>query len=129
MGGGTMRLGSRATHIQDPESLACKLYGGRGVIQERHRRRYEVNTQCVASLESKGLRFTGRDEKGQRMEICELPHPHPFFLCTQYHPEFKSRPSRPSPPFSGLILAAAKRLDRRLQADGGQLRVGSGYER
>lgn len=126
--GGTLRVGARTTLIKDTDSLACKLYGGRTSIRERHRRRYEVNPQCVPALESKGLKFTGQDDKGQRMEICELPN-HPFYFCTQYHPEFKTRPARPAPPFSGFVLAAAKRLERRLQADGLVLRVGSGFER
>lgn len=124
--GGTMRLGSRATVIGDASSLAFRIYGGESVIHERHRHRYEVNEAYVAELEQKGLRFTGRDECGQRMEICELQS-HPFFLAVQFHPEFKSRPSRPSPPFLALVLAASRKLETRLKADSGVLRSGAGF--
>lgn len=126
--GGTMRLGSRATLIKDADSLAHKIYGGRSVIYERHRRRYEVNAQCIPAMESKGLCFSGQDERGQRMEICEV-RGHPYFFCTQFHPEFQSRPAVPSPPILGLVLAASRRLEQRLQDDGGLLRPGSGFER
>ena len=64
----------------------------------------------VPQLERVGLRFVGRDESGTRMEILEIPS-HPFFFATQYHPEFKSRPGKPSPPFLGLILAASGAMD------------------
>jgi len=126
--GGTMRLGSRATIIKDTDSLAYKLMGGRSVIYERHRHRYEVNAQCVPALESRGLRFSGQDDRGQRMELAELGG-HPFFVASQYHPEFQSRPAQPAPLFLGLILAAARRLERRLEEDGGLLRPGAGFER
>jgi len=125
--GGTMRLGSRATIIQETESLACKLYGGRPVIYERHRHRYEVNSACTGAMEAKGLAFVGQDDRRQRMELVELKD-HPFFLACQFHPEFQSRPSQPGPLFLGLVLAAKGRLEKRLVADGGCLRVGSGFE-
>merc|ERR1719323_1576218 len=125
--GGTMRLGSRATIIRDPESLACRLYGGRPVIYERHRHRYEVRASCVPAMERRGLHFAGQDGRGQRMELCEL-RGHPFFVACQFHPEFTSRPARPSPLFLGLLLAAKGRLEKRLDADGGHLRVGAGFE-
>mmetsp|Transcript_1564 Transcript_1564/g.3063 ORF Transcript_1564/g.3063 Transcript_1564/m.3063 type:complete len:619 (+) Transcript_1564:66-1922(+) len=125
--GGTMRLGSRATIIQDTDSLACKLYGGRPVIYERHRHRYEVNSACTGAMEAKGLAFVGQDDRRQRMELVELKD-HPFFLACQFHPEFQSRPSQPGPLFLGLVLAAKGRLEKRLVADGGCLRVGSGFE-
>eukprot|EP01036_Dinobryon_divergens_P029812 gene29812-38966_t len=118
--GGTMRLGARCTAIalaysdraqQEPEG---KVYGlaslGSGTIWERHRHRYEVNPTYVEQLEKAGLQFTGRDDTGVRMEIVELPATaHPFFFGTQYHPEFKSRPNRPSPPFFCFVSAAAKK--------------------
>jgi CTP synthase len=126
--GGTMRLGTRNTVIKDPESLACKVYGGKTTIAERFRNRYEVNTACVAALEARGMRFTGQDERGQRMQIAEL-RGHPFYFSTQFHPEFQSRPSAPAPPFLGFVLASAKRLDRRLEEDGKVLRAGAGFER
>lgn len=125
--GGTMRLGNRVTIIRDKDSLAYKLYEGQNVIYERHRHRYEVNPQMVPALESKGMKFTGQDERGQRMEIVEIPS-HPFFFATQFHPEFKSRPMGPSPPFLGFVLASAGRLQERLEKDGGTLRVGAGWD-
>lgn len=104
--GGTMRLGERKTIIKNEDCLAAWLYGTT-VIYERHRHRYEVNPEVVSRLEKEDdIRFVGMDETGTRMEILELEK-HPFFLGTQYHPEFKSRPGRPSPPFVGLIMAAA----------------------
>ncbi len=97
--GGTMRLGSYETDLQ-PGTLATKLYDGPCV--ERHRHRYEVNPNYIAQLEENGLCFSGR--VGNRMEILELPD-HPYFLGTQFHPEFRSRPGRASPPFVGLVDA------------------------
>ena len=106
--GGTMRLGSRQTNLQTQDCAAYRLYEGAMEIHERHRHRYEVNPDLVADLEEKGLRFVGRDTEGERMEIIELEG-HPYYFGTQYHPEFKSRPGRPSPPFLGLIKAALGR--------------------
>jgi CTP synthase len=99
--GGTMRLGAHETAIE-PDSLASAIYGDTACT-ERHRHRYEVNPEYIADLESAGLRFSGRS--GRRMEILELPA-HPYFLGTQFHPEFRSRPNRASPPFVGLLDAA-----------------------
>lgn len=124
--GGSMRLGRRATIIRDKNSLTASLYDGEPVVDERHRHRYEVNPDYVQQVEAKGLKFVGQDERGQRMEIAELQN-HPFFICTQYHPEFTSRPLRPSPVFLGLILAAAGMLKDRLKQNGGFLRPGSVY--
>ncbi|MEF8854837.1 MAG: CTP synthase, partial [Haloarculaceae archaeon] len=74
-----------------------------------HRHRYEVNPQNIDDLEAAGMVFSGRS--GDRMEILELPS-HPFFLGTQFHPEFRSRPTRASPPFVGFLEAAiATRTD------------------
>jgi len=72
----------------------------------------KVNPTWVEDLEKEGkLRFVGKDETGQRMEIAELPSDiHPFFLGTQYHPEFLSRPRKPSPPFLGFVAASAGRF-------------------
>merc|ERR1719215_979038 len=119
--GGTMRLGSRAVVISDEDSMAYKLYGGKKLIYERHRHRYEVNRTYVSALEKEGLRVTGQDDKGERMEIIEL-RSHPFFFCTQFYPELQSRPAQPSPPYLGLVLAASKKLEKRLHEDGGTLR-------
>ncbi|KAL8426403.1 hypothetical protein Efla_006755 [Eimeria flavescens] len=124
--GGSMRLGKRATIIRDRASLTAKLYDLEPVVDERHRHRFEVNPVYVQQLEAKGMRFVGQDERGQRMEIAELQN-HPFFVCTQFHPEFTSRPLRPSPLFLGLFLAAAGQLQERLQQHGGCLKPGSVY--
>lgn len=112
--GGTMRLGSRRTYFQVNDCKSAKLYGCKRFIDERHRHRYEVNPDLVAKLENAGLSFTGKDETGRRMEIVELPN-HPFFIGVQFHPEYKSRPGKPSPLFSGLIAAACGKLDGVLQ--------------
>ncbi|XP_058764344.1 uncharacterized protein LOC131637787 [Vicia villosa] len=105
--GGTMRLGSRTTYFQVADCKSAKLYGNVSSVDERHRHRYEVNPDMVSQLESAGLSFVGKDETGSRMEIVELPS-HPFFIGVQFHPEFKSRPGKPSPLFSGLIEAACE---------------------
>eukprot|EP00914_Ancora_sagittata_P026619 GHVO01052375.1.p1 GENE.GHVO01052375.1~~GHVO01052375.1.p1 ORF type:complete len:600 (-),score=95.28 GHVO01052375.1:143-1912(-) len=122
--GGTMRLGNRATIIRDSQSIASKLYDQSPVIFERHRHRYEVNPVLVPMIERKGLIFVGQDEKGQRMEIAELQD-HPFYLAVQFHPEFNSRLLHPSAPFLGLVLAASKSLEKRLEENGGFLQSGA----
>jgi len=96
--GGTMRLGAHDTEIE-PGSLAHQLYGTTSCT-ERHRHRYEVNPEYIDRIEETGLVFSGRS--ANRMEIVELPD-HPFFLGTQFHPEFRSRPGRASPPFVGFV--------------------------
>ncbi|KAK6118549.1 hypothetical protein DH2020_047705 [Rehmannia glutinosa] len=112
--GGTMRLGSRRTYFQGSSSKSAKLYGNRSFIDERHRHRYEVNPDMVQRLEDAGLSFTGKDETGRRMEIVELPN-HPYFVGVQFHPEFKSRPGKPSAVFLGLVAAACGQLDALLK--------------
>jgi len=95
--GGTMRLGLRPTLFQpDTEwSTVRKLYGGEAEVHERHRHRYEINPDYITRLEENGLRFVGRDEQGERMEIFELPThsdqgpSHPYYVGVQYHPELK----------------------------------------
>ncbi|KAL8513341.1 hypothetical protein ACS0TY_019518 [Phlomoides rotata] len=108
--GGTMRLGSRRTYFQGTSSKSSKLYGSRSFIDERHRHRYEVNPDMVEQFEDSGFSFTGKDESGRRMEIIELPN-HPYFVGVQFHPEFKSRPGRPSALFLGLVAAGSGQLD------------------
>lgn len=112
--GGTMRLGARKTVFIAPAeaSKAAALYAELGYMEadgkstsERHRHRYEVNPDYVPRLEAAGLKFVGRDETGQRMEVLELPE-HRYFVGAQFHPEFKSRPLRPSPLFVGLLRSA-----------------------
>jgi CTP synthase len=71
-----------------------------------------VNPDRVDAIHDAGLKFVGRDETGTRMEVTELPRSvHPYYVGCQYHPEFKSRPLNPSPPFHGLLLAACGMLD------------------
>jgi CTP synthase len=98
--GGTMRLGNYTADIREG-TLAFKLYGERQ-ITERHRHRYEVNPRYIKDLEKAGLVFSATNKN--RMECLELPD-HPFYFATQFHPEFKSRPTRPSPPYLGFVEA------------------------
>ncbi len=104
-----MRLGSRPTIFQVDDCTMRRLYGGEESVDERHRHRYEVNPDLINAIEKAGLVFVGKDETGQRCEIFELEG-HPYYVGVQYHPEFKSRPDRPSPPFLGLLQAATGQL-------------------
>ena len=104
--GATMRLGAYPA-ILKKGSLVHKMYGA-NKVWERHRHRYEVNPKFVEKLEKCGLVFSGRSPDGVLMEFMELPD-HPYFVATQAHPEFKSRPMKPSPLFDGLIKAAKKK--------------------
>jgi len=99
--GGTMRLGNCEAIIKEG-SLAHKIYGSTTLI-ERHRHRYEVNPKYIPQIEAKGMKFTGKND--HRMEIAEIPG-HKFFFSSQFHPEFKSRPGKPSPPFLAFVKAA-----------------------
>jgi CTP synthase len=110
--GGTMRLGAHETNIE-AGTLAERVYDDT-VCLERHRHRYEVNPEYIAELEADGLTFSGR--AGNRMEIVERED-HPYFLGTQFHPEFRSRPDRASPPFVGLVEAV---LDLQNDEDGAE---------
>ncbi len=115
--GATMRLGAYPCTLKTG-SVAYEAYlsakasvsaGGKKNISERHRHRYEVNNAYVKSLEKAGLVFSGTSPDGKLMEIAELPKSaHPFFLGTQFHPEFKSRPLAPHPLFSAFIRACVK---------------------
>lgn len=98
--GGTMRLGDYPVDLKEG-TRARNLYGQK-VIVERHRHRYEVNPHHIQDLEKAGLIFSATNKN--RMEILELAD-HPFFFATQFHPEFKSRPTRPSPPYLGFVEA------------------------
>lgn len=100
--GGTLRLGAHAIQVERG-TTAFRSYG-RVRIEERHRHRFEVNPTYIGRLSEAGLKFSGRSADGRRMEILELPG-HPFFLATQFHPEFKSRPGKPSPVFESFIRA------------------------
>ncbi|XP_062891603.1 CTP synthase 1-like isoform X1 [Mobula hypostoma] len=112
--GGTMRLGKRTTMFKDKNSVLRKLYKDFDSIEERHRHRYEVNPEMKKSFEERGFRFVGEDVEGERMEVIELED-HPYFVGVQYHPEFTSRPMKPSPPYFGLALAAAGKLQSYLE--------------
>ena len=103
--GGTMRLGTKPTPFLVEDCKMKRLYGNQPHVDERHRHRYEVNPELITKIEEAGLIYVGKDETGQRCEIMELEN-HPFYVGTQYHPEFKSRPGRPSPPFLGLLKAS-----------------------
>ncbi len=106
--GGTMRLGAYPCNIIKG-TVAHRAYGAEN-ISERHRHRYEVNPAYIERLEKAGLVFSGRSPDGVLMEIAELPHTeHPFFLGTQFHPEFLSRPLTPHPLFMAFIKAAGER--------------------
>ena len=100
-----MRLGIRRTVFKTENSILRKLYGDVPFIEERHRHRYEVNPSLISQLDQKDLSFVGQDVDGERMEIIELAN-HPYFVGVQFHPEFSSRPMKPSPPYPGLLLAA-----------------------
>lgn len=112
--GGTMRLGSRRTFFQVTDCKSAKLYGNVSYVDERHRHRYEVNPDMIMEFERAGLTFVGKDETGKRMEVIELPT-HPYYVGVQFHPEFKSRPGKPSALFLGLITASCGQLDAWLQ--------------
>uniref|UniRef100_A0A672LFI2 CTP synthase n=1 Tax=Sinocyclocheilus grahami TaxID=75366 RepID=A0A672LFI2_SINGR len=112
--GGTMRLGKRRTLFKSTSSFLRKLYGDAEYVDERHRHRFEVNPELKQHFEDRGFRFVGQDLEGERMEIIELED-HPYFVGVQYHPEFTSRPIKPSPPYFGLLLAASGKLQNYLQ--------------
>ncbi|MDO8493465.1 MAG: CTP synthase [bacterium] len=105
--GGTMRLGVYKA-VLEPRTLAQTLYQ-QGIIRERHRHRYEVNPEYIERFEKAGLVFPGKSPDGRLMEIMELPTSvHPFFLGTQFHPEFTGNPLKPHPLFLGFVKACKK---------------------
>ena len=103
--GGTMRLGAYPCRIS-PDTLMMKAYG-KGLIEERHRHRYEFNNKFREVYMEHGAIFSGQSPDGTLVEAMEIPG-HPFYLGVQYHPEFKSRPNRAHPLFKGFIAAALK---------------------
>jgi CTP synthase len=109
--GGTMRLGAYVARLE-PGTLVARSYGAEAVT-ERHRHRYEVNPRYRPRLEAAGLVCSGTSPDGRLVEFIELPG-HPFYVGTQAHPEFKSRPDRPHPLFRDLIAAALVRGEGRL---------------
>jgi CTP synthase len=106
--GGTMRLGADPIKLH-AGSRALEMYG-EAVIYERHRHRYEVNNRLRKRLQSAGLRVSGTSPDERLVEVIELDE-HPFFVASQYHPEFKSRPERPAPLFRDFVAAALRRAD------------------
>jgi CTP synthase len=104
--GGTMRLGLYPCRLT-PDTLASRLYG-KEVVYERHRHRYEFNNAYRNLFFESGYRVSGTSPDGRLVEIVELPG-HPFFIASQFHPEFQSRPSSPHPLFLGLVEAALNR--------------------
>lgn len=108
--GGTMRLGQYPCVLKK-DSLAAALYGTEE-ISERHRHRYEVNNEYREQLESAGLILSGMSPDNRITEMIELPQAvHPYYISTQAHPEFKSRPNNPHPLFAGLVRAALKKRE------------------
>jgi CTP synthase len=101
--GGTMRLGLYPARLL-PGSRAAEAYG-QEVIYERHRHRFEVNNRYRQILEGAGMLLSGQSPDGRLVEIVEL-RDHPWFVASQFHPEFKSRPERPHPLFDGFVAAA-----------------------
>ena len=108
--GGTMRLGADPVKLHDA-TQAREIYA-EPVIYQRHRHRYEVNNQLRRRLEDEGLVASGTSPDERLVEVIELPD-HPFFVASQYHPEFKSRPTRPEPLFREFVGAAARRASGR----------------
>ncbi len=103
--GGTMRLGGYPARLMEG-SVVAQTYGT-DIVSERHRHRYEVNSQYRELLEEAGLRISGTSPNGELVEFVELDDDlHPYYVATQAHPEFKSRPTRAHPLFAGLIAAA-----------------------
>jgi CTP synthase len=109
--GGTMRLGAYVARLV-PDTIVSRAYGSE-VVSERHRHRYEVNPRFRTRLEQAGIVCSGTSPDGKLVEFVELPG-HPFYVGTQAHPEFKSRPDRPHPLFRELVAAAVARAEGRL---------------
>ena len=105
--GGSMRLGAQPCHVV-PGTKATQVYEGAPVVYERHRHRYEVNPAYHEALSSGGLVFSGLSPDGRLVEIIELEG-HPFFMAGQFHPELKSRPTRPHPLFRDFVGAVRER--------------------
>jgi CTP synthase len=113
--GGTMRLGADPVKLH-ADTRVREMYG-EAVIYERHRHRYEVNNLLRKRLQSAGLTVSGTSPDERLVEVIELDS-HPFFVASQYHPEFKSRPERPAPLFRDFIAAALQRAGSTAEAEG-----------
>jgi CTP synthase len=109
--GGTMRLGADPVHLAEG-TRSRDAYGDQPVIYERHRHRYEVNPAMRDQMEAAGLVISGRSPNGRLVEVVEL-RDHPWFCASQFHPEFKSRPTRPQPLFREFVGAATARARAR----------------
>ncbi len=114
--GGTMRLGAYPCRLEEG-SRAREIYGT-PEVSERHRHRYEVNNDYRDVLEDHGMAMTGLSPDGQLVELIEIPE-HPYFVATQFHPELRSRPTRPHPLFRSFIAAASRRARDRDELDAG----------
>jgi CTP synthase len=112
--GGTMRLGADPIKLH-PGTRVREIYG-EAVVYERHRHRYEVNNLLRKRLQSAGLRVCGTSPDERLVEVIELED-HPFFVASQFHPEFKSRPERPAPLFRDFVAAALERASREDRAE------------
>ncbi len=108
--GGTMRLGAYVAQLR-PDSRVREIYG-EDVVSERHRHRYEFNPRYRQRFEAAGLHCSGESPDGRLVEFIELED-HPFWIATQAHPEFKSRPDRPAPLFRAFVEAALRRAEGR----------------
>lgn len=110
--GGTMRLGAYPAYLKKG-TIAYSVYKT-DLISERHRHRYEVNPAYIKALEKKGLVFSGVSPDGELMEVVELPKKvHPYFVASQFHPEFQARPFAPHPLFTGLVKAGLERKKKK----------------
>jgi CTP synthase len=117
--GGTMRLGADPIKLH-PDTRAREAYD-EAVVYERHRHRYEVSISLRKRLEAAGLVVSGTSPDERLVEIVEL-HGHPFFVASQFHPEFKSRPERPAPLFREFVGAALE-YARERAPEGGEVRA------
>jgi CTP synthase len=108
--GGTMRLGAQAVELE--EGTRARETYGEPVVHERHRHRYEVNNELRQQIVDGGLVVSGTFQDGRLVEVVELPD-HPWFVASQFHPEFKSRPTRPAPLFRAFVGAALDRSQAR----------------
>jgi CTP synthase len=108
--GASMRLGAQPCYLE-PGTRAAAAYGA-DVVEERHRHRWEVNPTYHEALQAGGMVISGSSQKGRLAEIIELPD-HPFFIAGQFHPELRSRPTRPHPLFRAFVGASAEHRARR----------------
>jgi len=109
--GGTLRLGAYPCKIKSG-TLAARAYD-QELVNERHRHRYEFNNEFMTRLEEAGMIFSGINEEDNLVEMIELKD-HPWFVAVQFHPEFRSRPTRPHPLFKDFVGAAIKQKDNRV---------------